>query len=137
MLLAVSNKLPPRGSCFSRSGRSHECPDRSEIVRRNRDRVDLILASRFLTQIFPLHSFVLFSLYRNPLTSCAKIATLSQFQIYLNVAVEKQMISLLPLDNFCPVISYRRVENERKATNYCIRLGVTRYGPQSVASARG
>ncbi|KOX77708.1 hypothetical protein WN51_09373 [Melipona quadrifasciata] len=35
----------------------------------------------------------------------------------------KQMIRLLLLNNFYPVISYRRVQKKKKATNYCIRFG--------------
>ncbi|KAF3427931.1 hypothetical protein E2986_12456 [Frieseomelitta varia] len=34
----------------------------------------------------------------------------------------KQMISLLLPNNFYPVISYRRVQKKKKATNYCIRF---------------
>ena len=41
-----------------------------------------------------------------------KIATFSQFQVRLNVAQAKQMISSLLLSNFYPVISYRRVQKE-------------------------
>ena len=29
-------------------------------------------------------------------------------------------------------MSYRRVQKEKKTTNYCIRLLVTRYGPRKV-----
>ena len=33
------------------------------------------------------------------------------------------MISLLLLNNFYPVTSYRRVLKKMKATNYCVRFG--------------
>ena len=33
------------------------------------------------------------------------------------------MISSLPLNDFYPVISYRSVQKEKKATNYCTRFG--------------
>ena len=33
------------------------------------------------------------------------------------------MINLLLLNNFYPIISHRRVQKEKKATNHCIRLG--------------
>ena len=33
------------------------------------------------------------------------------------------MISLLLLNNFYTVMSYRRVQKKKKATNYCIRFG--------------
>ena len=33
------------------------------------------------------------------------------------------MINLSLLNNFYPVISYRRVQKEKNATNYCIRFG--------------
>ena len=33
------------------------------------------------------------------------------------------MIRLLLLNNIHPVISYRRVQKKKKATNYCIRFG--------------
>ena len=46
-------------------------------------------------------------------------------QNVLSVIQTKQMISLLLLNNFCPVISYRRVRDRRKATNYCIRFGLS------------
>ncbi|KAF3422329.1 hypothetical protein E2986_10876 [Frieseomelitta varia] len=44
---------------------------------------------------------------------------------YLNITQAKQMTSLLLLDDFCPVISYRCVQKKKKkkATNYCIRFG--------------
>ena len=54
---------------------------------------------------------------------CPKIATFSQFQVYYNVTQAKQMTSLLLFDNFYPVTSYRRVQKEKKATNYCVRFG--------------
>ena len=50
-------------------------------------------------------------------------ATFSQFQVYWNVTQAKQMTSLLLLNNFYRVTSYRRVEKKRKATNHCIRFG--------------
>ena len=52
-----------------------------------------------------------------------QIAAFSQFQVYLNVIQAKQITSLLFLNNFYPVISYRRVEKKKKATNYCTRSG--------------
>ena len=39
-----------------------------------------------------------------------QIATFSQFQVYLNATQAKEMISLLLLNNFYPVIAYRRVQ---------------------------
>ena len=48
--------------------------------------------------------------------------------IYLNIIQVKQMISLLPLNNFYPVISYRRVQKERDELSYT--SSVTRYGPR-------
>ena len=33
------------------------------------------------------------------------------------------MISVLLLNHFYPMISYRRVQKKKKATNYCIRFG--------------
>ena len=43
------------------------------------------------------------------------------------------MIDLLLLDNFDPVISYRRIRVEEESDE----LLVTRYGPRSAASANG
>ena len=43
------------------------------------------------------------------------------------------MINLLLLNNFYPVISYRRVREKKRRINGL----VARYGPQSVASASG
>ena len=40
-------------------------------------------------------------------------------------------------NNFYPVISYRRVQKEKKATNYCIRYGHSLWSANQVASARG
>ena len=51
----------------------------------------------------------------------SQIAMFSQLQVYLNVTEAKQTISLLLLNNFYPVMSYRRVRKEKKATNYYIR----------------
>ena len=61
-----------------------------------------------------------------------KIATFSQFQVYLNVTQAKQMINSLLLNNFDPVISTTWKRKQRIVV-YGL---VTRYGPQSVASAR-
>ena len=44
------------------------------------------------------------------------------------------MINLSLLNNFYPVILYRRVRNRKRRI---IVYGVTRYGPRSVASASG
>ena len=48
------------------------------------------------------------------------------------------IINLLLLDNFYPIISYTD-EFKKTAANYCTYIygSVTRYGPQSVASAIG
>ena len=60
---------------------------------------------------------------------CSKIAIFSQFQVYLNKPKSaERIINLLLLNNFCPAISYRRDRKESEGL-------VTRYGPQSVASA--
>ena len=40
---------------------------------------------------------------------------------------KKRMISLLLLNHFYRVTSYRRVQMKQKATNYCIRFGRSRY----------
>ena len=50
----------------------------------------------------------------------SQIATISQFSVYLSVTQAKQMISSSLLNNFYPVISYRRVQKKKKATNYCV-----------------
>ena len=77
-------------------------------------------------------------LFLSKLTSCAgmtvprtssifspKIASFSQFQVYFNVSQTKQMISLLLLNHFHPVILLHRRDSreKKKATNYCIRFG--------------
>ena len=46
------------------------------------------------------------------------------------------MTSLSLLNNFYPAMSYRRVQKKTKATNYCIRLSVTRYGPRNQLPAQ-
>ena len=43
---------------------------------------------------------------------CPKIATFSQFLVYLNITQAKQIINLLLLNHFYPVMSYRRVQKE-------------------------
>ena len=63
-----------------------------------------------------------------------RIAIFSQFYIS-SITQVKRIINLLPLDNFYPAISYRRVRNESGELLYMVL--VTRYGPQSVASASG
>ena len=52
-----------------------------------------------------------------------QIATFSQFSVYLNVTQAKQMTSWLLLNHFYPVMSYRRVQRRKKATNllYTVR----------------
>ena len=45
------------------------------------------------------------------------------------------MINLLLLNNFCPVVSHGRVQKE--SDGFIVYGLVTRYGPQSVASASG
>ena len=53
----------------------------------------------------------------------SQIATFSQVtSLYLNVTEVKQMISYF-YNNFYPVMSYRRVQKKKKATDYCIRFG--------------
>ena len=44
------------------------------------------------------------------------------------------MTSLLLLNNFYPVISYRRVRKEEKATNYCARFGHSLWSAISCAA---
>ena len=47
------------------------------------------------------------------------------------------MISLLPLNNFYPVISsYRRVQEKKKATNYCIRFGHSLWSANQLPAQR-
>ena len=61
-----------------------------------------------------------------PLTSRTfypKIAIFPQFEVYLSITQAKQIINLLILNNFYPVISYRRVQKKKKATNYRTRFG--------------
>ena len=58
--------------------------------------------------------------------------------LYLNVNQgRKKRTSLLILNNFYPVVSYRRVEKEKKATNHFIRFGHSLWSAPPVASARG
>ena len=52
-------------------------------------------------------------------TFCPKIAIFSQFQVHLSITQAKQITNLLLLNNFYPVISYRRVQKKKKATNCC------------------
>ena len=54
---------------------------------------------------------------------CLKIAIFSKFQVYLSTTQAKQIINLLLLNNFYPVISYQRLQKEKKATKYCTRFG--------------
>ena len=44
-----------------------------------------------------------------------KIAIFSQFKVYLSITQAKQIINLLLLNNFYPVISYRRVPKEKES----------------------
>ena len=62
--------------------------------------------------------------------NCSILSVLSIFK-YITRA--KQTINLLLLDHFCPVISCRRVRKE--SDELLCTDSVTRYGPQSVASA--
>ena len=63
-----------------------------------------------------------------------KIAIFSQLQVYLSTTQAKQIINLLLLNNLYLMISYRRVQKE---SDELYTVLVTRYGPQSVASASG
>ena len=66
-----------------------------------------------------------------------KIATFSQFYIYLNVIQARQTISLLLFNNFRPVVSFRR-EFKRKRKQRIIVYGpVTRYGPRTSCQSKG
>ena len=47
------------------------------------------------------------------------------------------MMNLSLLNNFCPVTSYLRVQKKRESDEFLYTILVTRYGPQSVASASG
>ena len=53
-------------------------------------------------------------------TNCDIFSVSSMFKC---VTQAKQMTSLLLLNHFYPAMSYRRVREERKATNSCIRFG--------------
>ena len=46
-----------------------------------------------------------------------------QHFLSFNVTQAEQMMSLLLVNNFYPMISHRRVQRKKKATNYCIRFG--------------
>ena len=43
---------------------------------------------------------------------------------------------LLFLNNFYPVMSYRRVRKKQKATNCCVGGSVARYGPRAQLPAQ-
>ena len=69
-------------------------------------------------------------------TFCPKIAIFSQFQLSQSIITHaEQITNLLLLHHFYSVISYRQVQKESDEL-LCTVL-VTRYGPQSVASASG
>ena len=51
---------------------------------------------------------------------CPKIAIFSQFKEYLSITRTKQIINLLLLNNFYPVISYRRVPKESDELLYTV-----------------
>ena len=55
---------------------------------------------------------------------CSKIAIFSQFQVYLSITQAKQIINLLLLNNFYPVI-YRRVQKESDELLYTVWSLVT------------
>ena len=65
-----------------------------------------------------------------------KLQQFSQFQVYLSTTRAKQVINLLLLDHFYPMVSQEQVQKKRKTTSYCIYGLVTRYGPQSAGSVR-
>ena len=68
---------------------------------------------------------------------CPKVAVFSQFWVYLDITRAKQMINLLLLSNFCPVIPFWQIQNDI-LTNYCTytvwSLVMVR---EPIASARG
>ena len=68
-------------------------------------------------------------------TFCPKIAISSKFYIYLSITQAKQIINLLlhNNNNFYPVLSHRRVQEE--SDELSVHGLVARYGPQSVANA--
>ena len=43
--------------------------------------------------------------------------------LVLSITQAKQIINVLLLNNFYLVMSYRRVQKKKEATNYCIRFG--------------
>ena len=49
---------------------------------------------------------------------CLRIAIFSQFSVYSNITQEKQVINLLLLSNFCPVISFWQIQKDI-LMNYC------------------
>ena len=61
----------------------------------------------------------------------------SVLSIFTTITQPRQIIMLLLLNNFCPVISCRRVQKESDELEFVVYGLVTRYGPQSVASANG
>ena len=58
---------------------------------------------------------------------CPKIAIFPQFQVYSSITQAKQIINLLLLNNFYPVIS----TSSKRKQRIIIHGLVTRYGPQS------
>ena len=65
---------------------------------------------------------------RTSRTFCSKIVI---YFLSFKYILVKQIVSLLLLNNFYPVISHQRAQKRR----IIVYGSVTRYGPQSVASA--
>ena len=55
--------------------------------------------------------------------------------MYLSIIQAEQIIRLLLLNNFHPVISHRRVQPIKESGELLYTVLVTRYGPQSVKEA--
>ena len=92
--------------------------------------------------IYSIFKYYIFLLRWNdvPRTSrifSPKIAIFPQFQVYSNIIQKaKQIINLLLVNNFYPVISYTD-EFKKKAMNYCIRFGHSLWSVNQLRVKRG
>ena len=66
-----------------------------------------------------------------------QIATFFQFQVYLNVTHAQTMTSLLLVNNFYPVMSYRQVQEEEESDELLYTARSLVMVREPVTSARG
>ena len=123
--------VPLRLKTFFR--RIFEIPTRG-VETRSRREIALEIGTKILarTTVCDIHELLNLFAHTSRIF-CPRIAIFFQFWVYLSTIQAEQIINLLLLNNFYPVI----MTGSKRKRRIIVYGLVSRYGPQSVASASG